>query len=205
MTLTIYHLERSRSDRILWLAEELGLAYELVRFRRDPATQRAEPALRAIHPLGKSPAIRDGGQLVLESGAIVEYLLARYGRGRLSPPQDSPDWVRYLQWLHYAEGSAMAQLVLDLFLSGRFGGAPPSPLAPAMRAASEAQLAWLDTELAQRPWFAGADFSAADVMMTFPVRLAAGSGLLEGRPALEAYLARATARDAYRRAMEIAA
>lgn len=121
MTLTIYHLEHSRSDRILWLAEELGLRYEIARFARDPKTQRAEPALRKIHPLGKAPAIRDGEQLVLESGAIVDYLVVRYGRGRLAPPQDSADWPRYLQWLHYAEGSAMSQLVLDLFLSGQFG------------------------------------------------------------------------------------
>lgn len=204
MTIRIHHLERSRSDRILWLAEELGLPYEIVRYRRDPKTQRAEPSLRKIHPLGKSPAIEDAGQVIVESGAIVGYLVSRHGRGRLSPAQDSPDWGRYLQWLHFAEGSAMAQLVLDLFLSGQFGGAPPSPLAPALRAASVELLAWLDSELAQRPYFAGREFSAADIMMTFPIRLAAGFGLTADRPELTAYLTRITQRDAYQRAMKLA-
>ncbi len=204
MTLVIYHLERSRSDRILWLAEELGLRYEIVRFARDPATQRAEPALRRIHPLGKAPAIRDGDQIIVESGAIVDYLVGRYGRGRLAPPQDAPDWPRYLQWLHYAEGSAMSQLVLDLFLSGKFGGAPPSPLAPALRNASAEMLGWLDSELATRPYFAGNEFSAADIMMVFPLRLAVGFGLLEGHPALAAYLSRISSREAYQRAMKLA-
>jgi glutathione S-transferase len=204
VTIRIHHLERSRSDRILWLAEELGLQYELVRYERDPKTQRAEAALKKIHPLGKSPAIEDAGQVIVESGAIVGYLVSRYGRGRMSPPQDSPDWGRYLQWLHFAEGSAMAQLVLDLFLSGRFGGAPPSPLAPAVSASSGEMLAWLDAELAQRAYFAGREFSAADIMMTFPIRMAAGFGLTADRPALTDYLAQISQRDAYQRAMKIA-
>jgi glutathione S-transferase len=204
MALTIYHLERSRSDRILWLAEELGLKYEVVRFKRDPQTQRAEPALREIHPLGKSPAIRDGDTLVLESGAIVDYLVVRHGQGRLAPAHGSPDWPRYVQWLHFAEGSAMAQLVLDLFLSGGFGGGAPSPAAPRMREASIELLGWLDHELATRPYFAGTEFSAADVMMTFPVRMAAGFKLLAGMTHLQAYLNRIQSRPAYQRAMKIA-
>jgi glutathione S-transferase len=205
MALTLYHLERSRSDRIIWLAEELGLSYQLVRFSRDPKTQRAEPALREVHPLGKSPAIRDGEVSLIESGAIVEYLVVRYGKGRLAPPHDSPDWPRYLQWLHFAEGSAMAQLVLELFVSGRFGGGGASPAAPAVAEGIRALLAWLDADLAQRPYFAGDDFSAADVMMTMPVRMAAGAGRLEGLPNLQGFLDRITAREAYRRAMEISA
>jgi glutathione S-transferase len=205
MGLTIYHLERSRSDRVIWLAEELALPYELVRFKRDPQTQRAEPALRAHHPLGKSPAIRDGDVRLHESGAIVDYLVVRHGKGRLAPPHASPDWPRYVQWLHYAEGSAMAQLILDLFLSGAFGGAAPSPTAPRMREASREMLAMLDRELGERPYFAGADFSAADVMMFFPIRLAAGFELLEGLANLQAYVKRIEARPAYQRAMKIAA
>jgi glutathione S-transferase len=204
MALVIYHLERSRSDRIIWLAEELGLAYELVRFKRDPQTQRAEPALRQHHPLGKSPVIRDGDTLLIESGAIVDYLVVRHGKGRLAPAHASPDWPRYVQWLHYAEGSAMSQLILDLFLSGVFGGAPPSPAAPGVRQASREMLAFLDRELAARPYFAGSEFSAADVMMAFPIRLAPRFGLLDGLANLQAYLARIEARPAYQRALKIA-
>jgi glutathione S-transferase len=205
MALTIYHLERSRSDRIIWLAEELGLTYDLVRFKRDPATQRAEPALREIHPLGSSPVIRDGDIRVVESGAIVDYLVVRHGRGRLAPPHDSPDWPRYVQWLHFAEGTAMFQLVLELFLTGVVGGAPPSAAAPGVVERNRAMLAWLDSELAERPHFAGREFSAADIMMTFPIRMVAGRGGLEGRPHLRAYLERIGARPAYQRAMQIAA
>ena len=204
MALTIYHLERSRSDRIIWLAEELELKYELVCFKRDPQTQRAEPALRDHHPLGKSPAIRDGDLKLHESGAIVEYLVVRHGKGRLAPAQSSPDWPRYVQWLHYAEGSAMHQLVLDLFLSGAFGGGAPSAAAPAMREATRAMLGMLDRELAGTPYFAGSEFSAADVMMAFPVRMSAGFKLLDGLPNLQAYLKRIVARPAYQRAMKIA-
>jgi len=205
VALTIFHLERSRSDRILWLAEELELVYELVRFERDPMTQRAEPALREHHPLGKSPAIRDGDVRLIESGAIVDYLVTRYGQGRLAPRHDSPDWPRYLQWLHFAEGSAMAQLILDLFLSGKFGGGAPSAAAPRMREATLEMLSMLDRELATRPYFAGPEFSAADVMMTFPIRMAAGLQLLDGRPDLQAYLGRIEARPAYQRGMKLAA
>jgi glutathione S-transferase len=205
MALTIYHLERSRSDRIIWLAEELGLKYELVRFKRDPQTQRAEPALREHHPLGKSPAIRDGDVRLHESGAIVDYLVVRHGQGRLAPAHGSPDWPRYVQWLHYAEGSAMAQLILDLFLSGAFGGGAPSAVAPRMREATRELLTMLDRELAGRPYFAGAEFSAADVMMYFPIRLSAGFKLLEGLPNLQAYAKRIEERPAYQRAMKVAA
>jgi glutathione S-transferase len=205
MALVIYHLERSRSDRIIWLAEELGLQYELVRFKRDPQTQRAEPALREHHPLGKSPAIRDGDVRVIESGAIVDYLVVRHGKGRLAPAHGSPDWPRYVQWLHYAEGSAMAQLVLDLFLSGSFGGSAPSAAAPRMREATLEMLGMLDRELATRPYFAGSEFSAADVMMAFPIRMAAGFKLLEGCHNLQAYLKRIESRPAYQRALKIAA
>jgi glutathione S-transferase len=161
--------------------------------------------MRDVHPLGKSPAIRDGEVSLVESGAIAGYLVTRYGEGRLAPAHDSPDWPRYLQWLHFAEGSAMAQLVLEMFASGRFGGGTPSPAAPAIAEGIREMLAWMDAELAARPYFAGRDFSAADVMMTLPVRMAAGSGRLEGLPNLRGFLDRVTSRDAYRRAMQVAA
>jgi glutathione S-transferase len=141
---------------------------------------------------------------LFESGAIVDYLVVRPGKGRLAPRHDSPDWPRYVQWLHYAEGSAMAQLVLDLFLSGAFGGGAPSEAAPRMREASREMLAMLDRELAERPYFAGAEFSAADVMMAFPIRMAAGFKRLDGLPNLQAYLQRIQARPAYQRAMTLA-
>ena len=130
--------------------------------------------------------------------------MVRHGKGHLAPPQASPDWPRYVQWLHFAEGSAMHQLVLDLFLSGGFGGGAPSAAAPRMREASLELLRYLDRELATRPYFAGAEFSAADVMMTFPVRMAAGFKLLDGMTHLQAYLKRIEARPAYQRAMKLA-
>jgi len=204
MALVIYHLEQSRSDRIIWLAEELGLEYELVRFKRDPQTRRAEPALRQHHPLGKAPVIRDGDTLVFESGAIVEYLLVRHGKGRLAPAHGSVEWPLYVQWLHFAEGSAMFQLVLDLFLSGAFGGGPPSPAAPQVRESSREMLAFLDRELGSRPYFAGEEFSAADLMMTLPIRAAGAYQLLGGLANLQAHQERIRERPAHQRAMKIA-
>jgi glutathione S-transferase len=203
--LTVYHLAGSRADRILWLLEELGTPYEVVRFERDPQTQRAPAALRDVHPLGKSPMIREDGRLIVESGAIVEYVLERHGKGRLAPAAGSPARARYLQWLHFAEGSAMASLVLLMFLDGTIPGSEPSPLADSAREAVATQLGWIEAELGSDPYLAGADFSAADVMMTMPIALAASRGLLEGRPNLQAYLARVTAREAYRKATEAAA
>jgi glutathione S-transferase len=212
---TVHHLNNSRSQRVLWLLEELGVQYEVIRYERDAKTMLAPPALLAVHPLGKSPVITDEGLTVAESGAIVEYLVARYGEGRLIPPSGSADRLRYTYWLHYAEGSAMPPLLLKLVFD-RVAAAPvPWPIsAVARRIAGSVQqsfigpqltrhLDFMESELAARPWFAGAEFTAADVQMSFPLEAArARAGLDESRPRLVDFLTRIHARDAYRRALE---
>ena len=204
--ITVHHLENSRSERILWLLEELGIDYAVERYARDPETMRAPASMRAVHPLGKSPIVVDGDEVLAESGAIVDYLVRRYGKGRLAPAPEDPDFARYLHFLHFAEGSAMFQLVLDLFSSGELvPGGEPTPLAPAVREEVCSMLRHLETELEDRAYFAGEHFSAADVMMTFPLGVARSRGLLEELPKLAAYLERIEARDAHRRAARKAA
>ena len=211
--ITVHHLENSRSQRVLWLLEELGVAYEVKRYERDRATMLAPPELRRLHPLGKSPVVEDGGVLVAETGAIVEHLLARHGGGRLVPASEE-DRRRQTYWLHYAEGSAMTPLLLKLVfdLMPRRSPALMRPLVNAVagRARSamvEPQLRthmdYWEGELAATGGFAGAELSAADVMMSFPLEAAAGrAGLARGRPRCMAFLARIHARPAYRRALE---
>lgn len=213
--IVVHHLENSRSQRILWLLEELGLDYRIETYRRDPKTMLAPPELMRIHPLGKSPVITDGDKTVAESGAIVEYLVGRYDTGRLAPPPDSSDRLRYGYWLHFAEGSAMPPLVLKLVMD-RVASAPmPFFAKPIARAIAtkvldgfvlpniERQLAFMEAELAQHPWFAGPAFSAADVQMSFPLEAAAARGGLDARyPRLGGFLERIHARPAYRRALE---
>lgn len=196
----VHHLEQSRSQRILWLLEELGLEYEVVHYARDPETRRAPPALRTVHPLGKSPMIEDGDLLLPESGAIADYLVRRYGAGRLSPPEDGPDFGRYLQWLHFAEGSAMFPLLLDMFLG--MAGDGGAALAQHVGAELRAMLGHLDDELATRPHFAGEAFSAADVLMTFVLEFASTRVELGDFPHLAEYVGRMHARPAYHRALE---
>lgn len=210
----VHHLNNSRSQRVLWLLEELGTPYEVRRYERDPATMLAPPSLRAVHPLGKSPVISDGGTTVAESGAIVEYLIAHHGEGRLRPPAGTPEELRYTYWLHYAEGSLMPLLLLGL-VAGRIAG-PPMPwyarpvargIAKGLRERFVApqigrHLDYLESELAGRDWFAGLDFTAADVQMSFPLEAAAArAGLDGGRPRLADWLARIHARPAYQRAL----
>lgn len=213
--ITVHHLNNSRAQRILWLLEELELDYELVHYQRDPKTMRAPASLRTIHPLGKSPVITDGMNTVAESGAIIEYLIDRYGNGRLIPPQSSADRLRYTYWLHYAEGSAMPLLLLKLVFS-RMPRAPmpffARPIARklaegALRQLVEPQLRqhldYLEGELAKSEWFAGNTFTAADIQMSFPVEAAAArGGLDESRPHLWGYLQRIHQRPAYRRALD---
>jgi len=213
--IVVHHLNNSRSQRILWLLEELGVPYEVKRYERDAKTMLAPPALLAIHPLGKSPVIVDGTVTVAESGAIIEYLVARYGGGRLIPPPDTPQRLRYTYWLHYAEGSAMPPLLLKLVFD-RVANAPvPWPIsAIARRIAGTVQsdfigpqltrhLDYMESELGAHPWFAGEEFTAADVQMSFPLEAAAvRAGLNAGRPRLMAFLERIHARDAYKRALE---
>ncbi|MDB5798304.1 MAG: glutathione S-transferase, C-terminal domain protein [Paucimonas sp.] len=213
--IVVHHLNNSRSQRILWLLEELGLEYKVVRYERDPKTMLAPPALRAVHPLGKSPVITDEGTTVAESGAIIEYLIDKYDNGSLRPAAGSPERLRYTFWLHFAEGSAMPPLLLSLIFS-RIESAPmPFFVKPVARAVAgkvrlgliepqlKSQLEYMEAEMTRAPWFAGAQFSAADIQMSFPVEAAASrAGLGPGQGHLRAWLARIHARPAYVRALE---
>jgi glutathione S-transferase len=213
--IVVHHLNNSRSQRVLWLLEELGLAYEVKRYQRDPKTMLAPPELRQVHPLGKSPVITDGALTLAESGAILEYLVERYGGGRFAPAPGTPEGLRYRYWMHYAEGSLMPPLLLKLVFN-RVESAPmpffARPVARAiarrMRASFiDPQIArhldYLEAELGKHPWFAGADFSAADIQMSFPLEAAAARGGLDAtRPKLMGFLERIHARPAYRRALE---
>ena len=196
----VHHLNNSRSQRILWLLEELAIPYEIVRYQRDPQTNLAPPELEAIHPLGKSPVIRDGARVVIESGAIIDYLVRRHGRGRLAPPEASPEYDTYQQWLHYAEGSAMLPLMLKLYLS-RLGEAG-APLAPRVDGEIERHMGFLDAQLEDRDYFVGSELSAADVQLSFPIQVTRALYGLEKFSNLAAFLERITARPAYQRALE---
>jgi glutathione S-transferase len=211
----VHHLNNSRSQRILWLLEELGLPYEIRRYQRDPQTMLAPPELRAIHPLGKSPVIEDDGQVLAESGAIIEYLGDRYGAGTLIPPHGTPERLRCNYWLHYAEGSAMPPLLLKLVFQ-RVERAPvPFLVRPVARGIAgkvqrdfvDPQIAlhldYLESELGRGEWFGGPSFGVADIQMSFPLEAAAARGGLDaGRPRLWDFLQRIHARPAYRRALE---
>ncbi|HEY5801836.1 MAG TPA: glutathione S-transferase [Burkholderiaceae bacterium] len=213
--IVVHHLNNSRSQRILWLLEELGLEYEVKRYERDARTMLAPPELRAVHPLGRSPVITDGEATVAESGAIVEYLLERYGRGRLSPEAGSADKRRYTYWLHFAEGTAMPPLLMKLVFDRVERGPMPFFAKPIAKAIAQrvkksfilpqisSQLAYMESELATSTWFAGEAFTAADIQMSFPLEAAASRGGLDAsHPKLSAFLERIHARPAYRRALE---
>ncbi|MBA5690259.1 glutathione S-transferase [Rugamonas apoptosis] len=213
--IVVHHLNNSRSQRVLWLLEELGLEYEIVRYQRDPKTMLAPAALRAIHPLGKSPVITDGDVTVAESGAIVEYLVERYGNGMLVPPPGTADKRRWTYFMHYAEGSAMTPLLMKLVFDRVESGPAPFFIKPVARAIAqkvksmyiqpqiEQHLDYLEAELSQHLWFAGAEFSAADIQMSFPLEAAAARAGLDGRRHhLRAFLDRIHARPAFQRALE---
>ena len=211
----VHHLNNSRSQRILWLLEELGLEYEIKKYQRDAKTMLAPPELRAIHPLGKSPVITDGDTTVAESGAIIEYLLERYGHGRFVPAAGTPDKLRYTYFLHYAEGSAMTPLLLKLVFDRVETSPMPFFVKPVAKGIAKKvkgtfilpqikqHLAYLEGELAKSAWFAGAEFSAADVQISFVLEAAASRGGLDATyPKLSDFLARIHARPAYQRALE---
>ena len=210
----VHHLNDSRSQRVLWLLEELGLPYEVRRHQRDAKTRLAPPELRAVHPLGKAPVIEDGDVRVAETGAIVEYLLETHGAGRLRPPAGTEDGRRFTYWLHYAEGSAMPPLLLKLVF-GLLPSRSPALLKPLVRGiAAKAQTGFVDpqlkahvafweAELGRSAWFAGDAFSAADIMMSFPVEAGADRAFdRSAHPRLDAFLRAIHARPAYRRALE---
>jgi glutathione S-transferase len=195
----VHHLENSRSQRVLWMLEELGLPYEVRRYARDPKTMLAPPSLRAVHPLGKSPIVEDQGRILVETGAIVEYLVEK-GEGRLGPPANRDAVLLFRQFLHYGEGSLMPVLFTKLVL-GRVpvvGKSAQKKFQPMI----EPHLDWLESELQDRPWFAGDEFSAADIMMSFPLEAARSrAGLDARRPALIEWLERIHARPAYHAAL----
>ena len=196
----VHHLNNSRSQRILWLLEELGLPYEVVRHERDPATMAAPPALRQVHPLGKSPVLREDGETVAETGAIVEYLLERHGQGRLAPAPGTPAHRRFRYWMHFAEGSAMPPLLVKLYLL-RLGEAA-GPLLARIDAQIAGLLDFVEAELGADPWLAGPELTAADIMMSFPLEVAVARGGLDaGRPGLWGLLGRMHARPACARAL----
>jgi len=212
--ITVHHLNNSRSQRVLWLLEELGVPYEVRRYERDPQTMLAPASLKAVHPLGKSPVITDGEVTLAESGAIVEYLAGRYGGGRLLPPEGTPERLRCTYWLHYAEGSAMPPLLLSLIFTRVREAPAPFFVRPIARAIADKVMAsfvtpnvqlhldYMEGELCRSAWFAGDEFSAADVQMSFPLEAAAARGRLDaGRPRLQAFLERIHARPAYQRAL----
>ena len=213
--ITVHHLNNSRSQRVLWLLEELGVPYEIKHYQRDPKTMLAPASLRAVHPLGKSPVITDGEVTVAESGAIIEYLIGRYGDGRFVPAAGTPERLRYTYWLHYAEGSAMPPLLLSLIFA-RLPKAPmPFFIRPIVKGIAEKVTAtlvtpalalhfgYIESELAKSTWFAGEELSGADIQMSFPVEAgAARGGGADGRPRIKAFLERIHARPAYQRALE---
>jgi len=211
--ITVHHLAASRSQRVLWLLEELGVPYEVKRYERDPVTMLAPPELRAIHPLGKSPVITDGDKTIAETGAIVEYLIDTYGNGRLVPAAGTPERLRYTYWVHYAEGSAMPPLVMKLV----FGHIPKSPQLPffikpvarmLMKGVTESyvdpqiknHISLWDAELQKSPYFAGDELTGADILMSFPVEAAATRGTLT--PRFTDYLTTIHARPAYQAALK---
>ncbi|MHA6719349.1 glutathione S-transferase family protein [Sphingomonas sp. RS6] len=199
MTIILHHLENSRSQRVIWLLEELALPYTVKRYERDKVTMLAPPALKRIHPLGKSPVIEDDGVIVAETGAIIEYLVDK-ADGRLGMPAHRESALRYRHFLHYAEGSLMPPLLVMLVLArvplfGKMGLKKFKPMA-------DVHFDYVESELASRPWFAGDSFTAADVMMSFPLEAAVGrAGATDGRPHIAAWLKKIHARPAYQKAL----
>ena len=201
MSLTLIHLENSRSDRLIWLFEELGLDYSIDTYERDPQTGRAGAEMKALHPFAKAPMLRDGDAMLIESGAIFEYVLGRHGDAGLVPAKNDEDWPDYLQWMHFAEGSAMLPILLDHFQAAGLAGPPGESALAGMAKEGLAQLyAYLESVLEQREWFAGARFTAADVMMGWVVEVVETRGEIDPYPAMRRYLEKVRSRPAYQRA-----
>ena len=212
--LTVHHLENSRSQRILWLLEELGVPYEIKHYKRDKKTNLAPPELKAVHPLGKAPVIEDGGKVYAETGAMIDHILDRHADGRLRPTPGTSDFDRFRYWMYAAEGSYMPPLVMTLFLN-RMETAPmpffARPIAKKLVKAvrdgyldhtMKAQYDYLEAELARSPWLCGGELSAADIIMSFPVEAFSARGPNAGSPNIAAYLKRFQARPTYARALE---
>jgi glutathione S-transferase len=198
--IVVHHLNNSRSQRVLWLLEELAVPYEIKRYQRDPQTNLAPPELKQVHPLGKSPVITDGNQTVIESGAIIDYLIRHYGKGRLQPGVETPEYDQYQQWLQYAEGSAMLPLMLNLYV-GRLGEAG-APLKPRIDSEIANHLGYINGSLAGRQFLVGNDLSGADIQMSFVGEVAGVFGLRAQYPNLDAWTKRLHERPAYKKALE---
>ena len=197
--ITVHHLNNSRSQRILWLLEELGASYELRRYQRMD-NRLAPPELRNVHPLGKSPVITDGEVTIAESGAITEYILERFGAGRLRPVRESADWWRYQQWLHFAEGSAMSPLLLALYI-GMLGEAG-AMLRPRVDSEIDNHLKYISGALGDREFLVGHDLTGADTMISFVLEASKARGNFADYPNLVSYLDRLQSRPAYQQALE---
>jgi glutathione S-transferase len=197
--IVVHHLNDSRSQRILWLLEELELPYEIKSYQRDATTRLAPPELTAVHPLGKSPVVTEDGATIAESGAIIDYILRHHGAGRLAPPVGTPDHEVHQQWLHYAEGSAMLPLMLNMYVA-RLGEAG-APLHPRIQGEIANHLGYVDRALAGRDFLMGPELSAADIQMSFVGEVAGAFGLFETYPNVAAWVRRFQARPAYRKAL----
>ncbi|AVH73863.1 glutathione S-transferase [Nostoc sp. 'Lobaria pulmonaria (5183) cyanobiont'] len=198
----VHHLNNSRSQRVLWLLEELGIEYEIKFYERDAKTMMAPESLRQVHPLGKSPVITDADLTIAESGAIIEYIVDRYGNGRLVPASGTPEYLRYKYWLHYAEGSAMPPLVMQLVLSN-FGAGDSSVVSGFVAPQIKLHFDYIEGELRKNTWFANNEFTAADIQMSFPLEVVATrSEEVKNRPKLKEFVERIHGRPAYKRALE---
>ncbi len=196
----VHHLNNSRSQRVLWALEELGVAYVIKAYQRDATTNLAPPDLKAIHPLGKSPVVVDEGRTIIESGAIIQHLLDRHGGGRLQPKPGTDAALQYLQWMHYAEGSGMLPLMLLLYT--RRLGEGGAPLKPRIDSEIANHLGHIGSALGDKPFLLGSDLTGADIQISFVMEVARAFGRLASYPNLDAYLVRLQARPAYRRALE---
>ena len=195
----VHHLTESRSRRITWMLEELAQPYEVITYHRNPETRLAPPELQAIHPLGKAPVLRDGREVLIESGAIIDYLIRTYGQGRFAPPADTPEYNRYVQLMHYAEGSAMLPLLLKLYVS-RLGDAG-APLHPRIEGEIANHLGYLNAELEGRDFFVGNALTGADVQLSFVAQVAMRNGGDKAFPHLARFVQSIEARPAYQRAI----
>ena len=200
MSLIVHHLNNSRSQRILWLLEELNLNYEIRHHQRDAVTNLAPPELLAVHPLGKSPVIEDDGKVIYESAAIVEYICERHGGAHLVPARGTDDHIRYLEFLHFAEGSAMTPILLNLY-TGRLGEAA-APLRPRIDEQLQCHFQYMEDQILPSGWYVGDALTGADIMLSFPAEAAVKMGYAADKPKLTAYVAAIHARPAYQKALE---
>ena len=200
MTITVHHLNNSRSQRILWLLEELGAEYELVSYQRDAETNLAPPELKNAHPLGKSPVIEDNGRLISESGAIIEYLCERHGGEKWLPDRTSDEWIDHLEWMQFGESSFFVPVMLKIY-AGRLGDAA-APLMPRVDEQLAAHIAYAEEKISDNLHFVGNDWSAADVMMSFPAEIAVMQGYGAKAPKLARFVEAVHARPAWQKARE---